>query len=231
MDIRGLQKLTLLDFPGKVACTAFLGGCDLRCPYCHNFELVAGPLPARILEEDLFAFLEKRRGLLDGVAVTGGEPCLQPDLPAFLARIRDAGFAVKLDTNGTSPRMLARLLDAGLVDYVAMDVKNSPARYARTCGVRQVDLGAIDESIGLLLRGDVPFEFRTTLVAGLHGADDIDAIGRWIAGAPRWFLQPFAESDAVPARGLAAPDAAGLQALLGIAARHVPAAALRGVDA
>lgn len=230
MAIRGLQKLTLLDFPGRVACTVFLGGCDFRCPFCHNFELVAGPLPPAIPEEELLAFLARRHGLLDGVAVTGGEPCLDPRLPGLLARIRREGFAVKLDTNGAHPRMLARLLAEGLVDYVAMDVKNAPAKYARTVGLAHVDVGAVDESIGILLRGGVPFEFRTTVVRGLHDEADFDVMGRWIAGAERWYLQPFVAGDAVPDRSLRAPDAATMRAFCDVAARHVPAAAIRGMD-
>ena len=135
MKIHGLQKMTLLDFPGRVACTVFLGGCDLRCPYCHNYELATGKVPPIMEEEELFAFLKKRQGLLDGVAITGGEPCLQPGLPAFMAKIRELGFAVKLDTNGTHPDMLETVLRRGLADYVAMDVKNSPAKYGITAGI------------------------------------------------------------------------------------------------
>ena len=229
MNIQGLQKLTLLDFPGHVACTVFLGGCDFRCPFCHNFELVEGPMPTVFEEEEFFAFLEKRHGLLDGVAITGGEPCLRTDLPEFAARIREAGFSVKLDTNGSHPQMLARLLDEGLVDYVAMDVKNSREKYARTVGLPTVDLGPIDESIGLLLRGLIPYEFRTTVVQEFHEAHDFEEIGKWIAGAQHYYLQPYVERDTVPDRTLSAPDAASMREFANIAGAYVEHVELRGV--
>ena len=164
LDIQGLQKLTLLDWPGKVACTVFLGGCDFRCPFCHNGDLVAGPMPPGMAEEELLDFLRKRRGLLDGVCVTGGEPLLRPDLEGLLSRIRDLGFPVKLDTNGNHPQALRHLWERGLVDYVAMDIKNSPARYAETVGVPGLDLGPVRESAAWLLEGGVDYEFRTTVV-------------------------------------------------------------------
>ena len=230
MNIQGLQKMTLLDYPGRVACTVFLGGCDFRCPFCHNFELVVGPLPEAVSEDEFFAFLSKRRGLLDGVAITGGEPCLRKDLPAFIAKIRDAGFPVKLDTNGGHPDMLGRLLEEGSVDYVAMDVKNSPAKYARTAGLREIDLAPIGESIGLLIGGDVPYEFRTTVVRELHEAGDFEEIGEWVEGAEQHFLQAFAPRDTVPDRSLSAPEAADLRIFRDIAARYVKRAEIRGVD-
>ena len=159
MKIHGLQKMTLLDFPGHVACTVFLGGCDLRCPYCHNYELATGQAPPIMEEAELFSFLEKRKGLLDGVAITGGEPCLHPDLPDFIGRIRALGYPVKLDTNGTHPAVLREVLERGLVDYVAMDIKNSPAKYALTAGIAQAEdapqpapfVEKIRESAGLLM--------------------------------------------------------------------------------
>lgn len=164
MNINGLQKLTLLDFPGKVACTVFLAGCDLRCPYCHNSELWSANAPAVMDDNELMAFLEKRRGMLDGVAFTGGEALLRPELPELIAKIKALGYAVKLDTNGTSPDKLRGLIEAELIDYVAMDIKNDPARYAATCGKKEMDLTPIRESVALLLEGRVPYEFRTTVV-------------------------------------------------------------------
>ena len=230
MQIHGLQKLTLLDFPGHVACTVFLGGCDLRCPFCHNYELAVGAAPA-VMEEDAFlAFLEKRRGLLEGVAVTGGEPCLRPDLPRFLRRVRSLGYPVKLDTNGTHPDMLGALLDGGLVDYVAMDIKNSPEKYALTAGVAQLDLSGIRKSVRLLLEGGVPYEFRTTLVDEFHQVEDLKRIGEWIRGAERYFLQSFADRDSVPFSGLHAPSREKLDACLQAVSPYVPGAALRGAD-
>ena len=230
MNIQGLQKMTLLDYPGRVACTVFLGGCDFRCPFCHNFELVEGVLPTALEEEEFFAFLDKRQGLLDGVAITGGEPCLRRDLPQFIARIRDAGFPVKLDTNGNHPEMLARLLDEGLVSYVAMDVKNSPGKYARTIGLHEVDLASITRSIQLLMGGDVPYEFRTTVVRELHEKRDFEEIGAWIEGAARYYLQPFASRDTVPDPSLSAPDPASMRVFRDICARYVNQAEIRGLD-
>lgn len=166
MEIQGLQKMTLLDYPGKVACTVFLGGCDFRCPFCHNGELVLSPAPAEMNQEELLAFLKKRQGLLDGVCITGGEPLLRPDLPQLLEAVKALGYPVKLDTNGSHPRALVDLVERKLVDYVAMDVKNSPERYPETVGVPGLDVGPIRESVGFLLEGLVDYEFRTTVVPG-----------------------------------------------------------------
>ena len=228
--IHGLQKMTLLDFPGRVACTVFLGGCDFRCPFCHNFELADGSAKPVMDAEALFAFLEKRRGLLDGVAITGGEPCLRHDLPALMRRMRALGYAVKLDTNGTHPDRLAAILDEGLADYVAMDIKNSPEKYARTAGLTSLDLAPIRESVRLLMQGGADYEFRTTVVDELHEAVDFEAIGAWIAGARRYFLQAFTDRDTVPFAGLHAPSAQRMGEYLAIARRYVPDSALRGVD-
>ena len=230
MEIHGLQKMTLLDFPGRVACTVFLGGCDLRCPFCHNFELVDGSAPPLMDEGELLAFLQKRRGLLDGVAVTGGEPCLRPDLPELLRRIRALGYAVKLDTNGTHPDRLAAILREGLADYVAMDIKNSPEKYAQTAGLQQFDLAPVRESVRLLLAGDADYEFRTTVVDELHEAADFDAIGEWIRGARRYFLQAFTDRDSVPFGNLHAPSGDRMREYLAVARKYVADAQLRGVD-
>lgn len=229
MKIHGLQKMTLLDFPGHVACTVFLGGCDFRCPYCHNFELVELAAPPVMEEEAFFSFLRGRTGLLDGVAVTGGEPCLRPDLPDFLRRIRDLGYRVKLDTNGGHPDTLRSVLQAGLADYVAMDIKNSPEKYARTVGLPALDLAPIRESVRMLMAGGTDYEFRTTVVRELHDEEDIDQIGRWISGAKRYFLQAFTDRDTVPFAGLSAPSADTMRAYRAVAARYVPDTQLRGV--
>ena len=230
MKIHGLQKMTLLDFPGHVACTVFLRGCDFRCPYCHNYELVDGSAPAVMDEGELFAFLEKRRGLLDGVAVTGGEPCLRPDLPDLLRRIRAMGFGVKLDTNGTHPALLRAILDEGLADYVAMDIKNRPEKYAQTAGLASVDLAPIRESVRLLMQGQTDYEFRTTVVDELHEEGDFEAIGAWIAGARRYFLQCFTDRDSVPFGNLHAPTPERLRRYADIMRRYVPDTQVRGVD-
>ncbi len=230
MVIYGLQKMTLLDFPGRVACTVFLGGCDFRCPFCHNFDLASGKETPVSGEEEFFAFLRGRRGLLDGVAVTGGEPCLSPGLPAFLARVREEGFAAKLDTNGYHPDVLCSLISDGLVDYVAMDVKNSPAKYAGTCGVSSLDLSRITESIAILNGSSVDHEFRTTVVDGLHEVGDIEEIGKMIKGADRYFIQAFVDRDSVPFGGFRAPDRETMFGFLETARKYVPGAALRGID-
>ena len=230
MKIYGLQKMTLLDFPGRVACTVFLGGCDYRCPYCHNFQLAKGTAEPVMEESELLSFLKKRRGLLDGVAITGGEPCLHAGLLPLMRQIHEMGYAVKLDTNGAHPDRLAEILEAGLVDYVAMDIKNSPEKYARTAGLARVDLTPVRRSVGLLMQGQIEYEFRTTVVEELHTADDFEAVGQWIAGARRYFLQPFTDRDSVPFGGLHAPSDESLRAYLEIMRRYVPDSHVRGRD-
>lgn len=230
MRIHGLQKMTLLDFPGRVACTVFLGGCDYRCPFCHNFELADGSAKPVMEEEELLAFLSKRKGLLDGVAITGGEPCLHPDLPDLMRRIREMGYAVKLDTNGAHPDRLEAILGEGLADYVAMDIKNSPEKYARTAGLERVDLVPVRRSVSMLMAGETDYEFRTTVVDELHEESDFEAMGAWIAGARRYFLQAFTDRDTVPFGNLHAPSRERMQAYLDVARRFVPDARLRGVD-
>ena len=228
MRIGGLQKLTLLDYPGKVACTVFLPGCNLRCPFCHNPALV---LPDRetdsLSTEELLAFLETRRGKLDGVCVTGGEPTLYEDLPALLRQIRGLGFAVKLDTNGTNPAMLKALLQERVLDYVAMDIKNSPSRYAETCG--GIDcLSRVRESAALLMDGTVDYEFRTTVCAPLHTPRDMEELGRWLKGARRYFLQPFADSGALVGGGVSPPSEDEIKALRDSVLPDIPSTQIRG---
>ncbi len=230
MKIYGLQKMTLLDFPGHVACTVFLGGCDLRCPFCHNFELADGSARPVMDEEELFAFLEKRTGLLDGVAITGGEPCLHRDLPDLLRRIRTMGFKTKLDTNGFHPDLLRRILEEGLADYVAMDIKNSSAKYAETAGVRELDLAPVRESVQMLLQQPAPYEFRTTVVKEFHRAEDFEEIGRWIAGAGSYFLQCFTDRDTVPFGDLHAPAPEELEEYKKIMEKYVNTVQIRGVS-
>jgi len=195
MFIYGLQKLSLLDYPGKLAATVFTGGCNLRCPFCHNAALVTHcDARDRISEDEVFTFLNKRRGLLDGVCITGGEPLLQEDLEEFIIKIRDLGFLVKLDTNGTFPEKLDTLIRRGLLDYVAMDIKNAFDKYPETVGVPNLDAESVKESVQLLLRGTVDYEFRTTLVKPLHTEADIEKIGRAVAGAENYYLQNFEDS-------------------------------------
>ena len=230
MKIHGLQKMTLLDFPGKVACTVFLGGCDMRCPFCHNAELIDGTAPAVMEEEELLAFLKKRAGLLEGVAITGGEPLLRDDTIVLMEKIRDLGYPVKLDTNGTHPDRLRKILDRGLATYVAMDIKNSPDRYAVTAGLEKLDLAPIRESVSLLTEGRTDYEFRTTVVAELHDADSFRGIGEWIRGARRYYLQKFTDRDTVPFGGFHAPEDEKMREYAAISREYVPSAVIRGMD-
>ena len=230
MKIHGLQKMTLLDFPGKVACTVFLGGCDMRCPFCHNAELIDGTAPAVMEEEELLAFLKKRIGLLEGVAITGGEPLLRDDTITLAEKIRDLGYPLKLDTNGTHPDRLRKILDRGLAAYVAMDIKNSPDRYAVTAGLEKLDLAPVRESVSLLMEGRTDYEFRTTVVAELHDAESFRGIGEWIRGARRYYLQKFTDRDTVPFGGFHAPEDEKMREYASIAREYVPSAEIRGMD-
>ena len=187
--------MTLLDFPGKVACTVFLGGCNFRCPFCHNAGLVLGSNPESYTEEEILSYLEKRKGLLDGVCFTGGEPTLRGDLLPFIEKVKALGFAVKLDTNGTNPALLKELLDRELVDYVAMDIKNSPARYAETVGVKAFNLSEIYKSIDILKSSGVEYEFRTTVTKTFHDEKSLLEASEMIEGATVWYLQTFRESE------------------------------------
>ncbi len=228
MLLGGLMKNTLLDFPGRIACTVFTRGCDLRCPYCHNPSLVLGDRE-QLSEEAFFSFLDRRVGLLDGVAVSGGEPLMQEDTVRFLREIKARGFAVKLDTNGTYPSRLGEILDLGLVDYVAMDIKSSPEKYRSVTGIDCAD--KVSESIKLLMRGDVEYEFRTTAVHELHDESDISGIAEWIRGAERYYIQCFRDTGDLleKERRLTPPSITELETFLNVARRAVPNAALRGV--
>lgn len=195
MQIGGFQKLTLLDFPEKVACIVFTAGCNFRCPFCHNASLVTHiDNSAAITEEEILEYLRKRKGLLDGVCITGGEPLLHKDIEDFIVKIKQEGFAVKLDTNGSFPERLISLVEKGLVDYVAMDIKNCKEKYLETAGVDTFEIENIEKSIDFLLKGKVPYEFRTTVVDGLHTTQDIVLIAQRIKGAKKYFLQNFVDS-------------------------------------
>ena len=230
MKIHGLQKMTLLDFPGHVACTVFLRGCDCRCPFCHNFELVDGTAKPIMDDEELLRFLKGRKGLLDGVAFTGGEPCMNPGLKDLIIQIRELGFKIKLDTNGFHPEVLKELLSAGLLDYVAMDIKNSPAKYAVTCGLNDVDMDKIYQSISLLKESGIDYEFRTTVIDEFHEKSDFDEIGKMIEGAPRYYLQAFTDRDSVPFGNLHAPNKQRMLEFAEVSAFFVPETHLRGVE-
>ena len=231
MEIHGLQKLTLLDFPGHTACTVFTAWCNWRCPFCHNASLVLRPREQTVIpEEEFFSFLAKRRGLLDGVAVTGGEPTLQKDLPAFLRRVKEAGFAVKLDTNGTHPDMLGSILSEGLADYVAMDIKAGRPNYSAVTGTLRPGLDAVERSVELLKRSGAEHEFRTTVVRQLHSDEDFRDIGDWLSGEERYFLQAFKDSGDIISEGYSACSREEMEHFLAIVRQTVPGAALRGVD-
>ena len=227
--IKGLQTLTLLDYPGKVACTVFTGGCNFRCPFCHNGGIVLNPgAEPSIPVEKVFDLLKKRRGVLEGVCITGGEPTLWKGLWDFAKEIKAMGYSVKLDTNGTNPELMHKLILAGVVDYVAMDIKNSPDKYAETIGVKGFNLQPVKDSVRLLMQGTAGYEFRTTVVKGMHTPQDIVEIGKWIQGAQKYFIQPYRDSDLVIDRSCERHSDEELGALLAAAREYVPAAELRG---
>ncbi len=230
MKICGFNKTTLLDYPEHVASTIFLGGCNLRCPFCQNGGLVLRPGEQPEYDpEEILRFLKKRQGILDGVCVTGGEPTLAPELEVFVAKIRELGYPVKLDTNGTHPEVLKELLNKNLLDYVAMDLKTSPANYTvLTGGVDCID--AVQESVELLLQGKIPYEFRTTVVKELHRRQDFEEIGRWIHGAERYYLQAYKDSDEVLQPGFSSYSASELQEFTRLLREHVKYVGIRGID-
>ncbi len=230
MVLHGFQKMTLLDFPGKVACTVFTGGCNFRCPFCHNALLVTElGQSERYSEDEILDFLKKRKGLLDGVAVTGGEPLISDDVLFFMEKVRELGFAVKLDTNGSYPERLKKAVESGLADYVAMDIKNSKELYAETAGLSFFDIEPIEESVDFLLKGNVDYEFRTTVVNGFHTVESIEAAAKWISGAPRYFLQNFIDSGCLIGEGITGVSKDEMLKMKNAAARFVPNTELRGI--
>ena len=230
MKIYGMLKLTLLDFPGKTACTLFTGGCNLRCPFCHNASLVTELSGERPIDEnEIFAFLKKRTGVLEGICISGGEPLLMPDISSFIKRVRELGYLIKLDTNGTFPETLKELVLDGLVDYVAMDIKNSPEKYAETVGLENFDITPVAQSVEFLLQNNVPYEFRTTIVKELHTPQDIVSIGKWITGAQGYFLQQFKDSGNLIGSGLSACGSEELNEMLQAVVPFVPNAEIRGI--
>ena len=229
MKIHGLSKLTLLDYPGLVACTAFTSLCNFRCPFCHNALLVLTPDESEAMEEDeFFRFLSSRSGLLDGVCISGGEPLLQPELPGFMKKIRDMGFKVKLDTNGALSERLDGILSEGLADYVAMDIKNSPEKYPETAGTH-VDLDAVRRSISLIMEKAPDYEFRTTVVRGFHTPQSIRGAAEMIRGAKKYFLQGFVDSGALIRPGLEGCTKEEMNEMLTAAREIISPAQLRGV--
>lgn len=230
MRIQGLQKLTLLDYPEHTACTVFTAGCNFRCPFCHNASLVVDiPKDAEISEEEFFAFLQKRIGILDGVCVSGGEPLLQPDIELFIRKIKDMGFAVKLDTNGSFPEKLIHLVEQGLVDYVAMDIKNSPETYAFTAGTETLDIVSVKKSVSYLKEGHVPYEFRTTVVKHYHSKEGFEEIGKWIQGTDKYFLQNFVDSGDLIGKNTRGCSEEEMREFLATVQKYIPSAKLRGI--
>jgi pyruvate formate lyase activating enzyme len=229
MKVFGLQKLTLLDYPEKVACTVFTGGCNFRCPFCHNASLVTHIDPNAVMEEEeFFKFLKKRQGILDGVCVSGGEPLLQEDIEQFIEKIKMLGFLVKLDTNGSFPDTLKRLVKGKKVDYVAMDIKNSKEHYGMTAGDAKVPLDKVEESAAFLMEGLVPYEFRTTVVKELHTKEDFRAIGKWLSKDSPYFLQNFVDSGDIIGERFSAYSKAELEEFAGILRQTIDKVELRG---
>ncbi len=234
LKIAGLQKLTLLDFPGKVACTVFTSGCNYKCPYCHNASLVlTGNTQSSYTYldmEEITDFLEKRKGIIDGVVITGGEPTIQHGLEDMLEKIKKYDVSIKLDTNGSHPEVLKRLTAKNLIDYIAMDIKNAPEKYAETSGLPDIDLGRIEESVSFILGSGKDYEFRTTLVKGIHQIEDIKDIAEWISGAEKYFLQQFKDSgDLIVPRGLSAFSPEEMNDYADTARQFVETVELRGI--
>lgn len=230
MHIVGLQKMTLLDYPGKVACTVFLGGCNFRCPFCHNPDLVfASATKACISEQEFFEFLSQRKGFLEGVCITGGEPLLEKGLDEFIRKIGSLGFLVKLDTNGSFPDRLNALVNNHLVDYVAMDIKNSREHYGTTIGIPAYDTTNVEQSVAILMEGTFPYEFRTTLVREYHTQSDILAIGAWLQGCQAYFLQTFVDSgNLLGKESLTAFSHEEMQGFKNLLKSHIGTISIRG---
>ena len=228
MIIHGLQKMTLVDYPGKVAAILFTGACDFRCPFCQNASLVLDPSSEpEIPEEEIFDYLKKRRGMLEGVVVTGGEPTVHSDLLEYMGRIKALGYSVKLDTNGYRPDVLKKAVNGGYADYVAMDIKNSLGKYAETAGVKNLFTPLIEESISFLKEGHVPYEFRTTVVHELHSDEDFEKIGKMCEGCDRFYLQTFSAKGDIIKKGLTAPSPEDMERYIKILRKYIRNVLLR----
>lgn len=228
MKIGGLQKLTLLDYPGKMACTVFTSGCNLRCPFCHNAGLVTHIDGQYITSEEVLDFLATRKNKLEGMCLTGGEPLLNSDVAEFLYKVKQMGFSVKLDTNGTFPELLESIIKDRLADYVAMDIKNSADKYNLTCG-REVNMRNILKSVELLKCGKADYEFRTTVVRQLHDEEDIESIAKWLSGAKVWYLQQFVDSGDLIGQGMSALEEDVLHRFCATAQKYLPTF-VRGIE-
>lgn len=231
MVFNGFQKLTLLDYPGKVACTLFTAGCNFRCPFCHNASLVTHINDELVYSQDeVLSYLSKRQGLLDGVCITGGEPLLHDELEEFIVSLKSLGYLVKLDTNGSSPEKLKKLVNSSLIDYVAMDIKNCENKYSLTVGIKNFDITKVKESVEFLLNSNsVDYELRTTVVNELHNIEDIESVAKWISGAKRYFLQNFIDSGDLIGGGLSPVDPKKIKQMQTIASKYVQNVEIRGV--
>ena len=231
MRISGFTKTTLLDYPGKIAATIFLGGCNLRCPFCHNAPLVLAPgkEPSHPLDEVLH-FLEKRRNVLEGVCISGGEPTLDPALPSLCRKIKSLGYPIKLDTNGTNPGLLRKLAGERLIDHIAMDIKSSPENYAKAAGIPHPDLDKIRASAAWLLTDPLPYEFRTTVVRELHTEEDLRQIARWLSGARAYFLQAYRDAPQIMQPGCTACTKEEMEHYRDLLLASIPSLHLRGID-
>lgn len=228
MIFGGFLKLTLLDFPGKVSCILFTKGCNFYCPFCHNAPLVkSNGDEENITSGEVFDYLKKRQGILEGVCISGGEPLLHKELDEFLQRVKELGYFVKLDTNGSFPKRLKSLVSKGLVDYVAMDIKNSFEKYAKTAGLEKINISDIKESIEFLLSDSVDYEFRTTVVDELHTVDDIEKICMEIKGAKKYYLQNFVDSGNIIGKNLHPVEIEELEKMQKVAAKYVKTAQVR----
>ncbi|MCR5829648.1 MAG: anaerobic ribonucleoside-triphosphate reductase activating protein [Lachnospiraceae bacterium] len=230
MQIYGYTQLTLLDFPGKLASTIFLGGCNYRCPYCHNADIVMGKTNLPLIpESSILQHITKRKNALEGVCITGGEPTIYKDLPDFIEKIKEIGLLVKLDTNGTNPGMVKDLYGRGLIDYVAMDIKAAPDGYAVAAGLKEISLSELFETSDFLMTSGIDYEFRTTVVDGLHKVEDFEKIGKWIKGAKRYFLQPYKYSERqFNPKGLDTPSKEMMAQILEVCRKYVPETVIRG---
>jgi len=236
MIFGGFQKVTLLDYPEKTACTLFTTGCDFRCPFCQNASLLSPDAAGQAYADkqiigaaEILSFLETRKNLLDGVCISGGEPLLHNELGSFIKDVRDMGFLIKLDTNGSQPVKLKKLIESGQVDYIAMDVKNTPEKYAITTGLPDVDISAVKKSIDILLLSRVPYEFRTTVVREYHTVEDLVSIAQWISGARKYYLQGFINSEGVLKSGLSGYSNVEMHQFLDSVKAVLPSAELRGI--
>lgn len=231
MPIHGLNKTTLLDYPGKVAATLFLGGCNFRCPFCQNSSLVLSPQQQPVLSmEEIMLFLNKRKGILDGVCISGGEPTSDKDLISIAEQIHSLGYLIKLDTNGTHPWIMKKLVNNHLIDMVAMDIKSSKDNYSKVSGVKNLDLKPILESVDFLLSGSIPYEFRTTVVRELHTEEDFHAIGEWLEGCDAYYLQAYRDSPEVLMPGFSSYSKEEMQNFQTILLRTIPTVSIRGID-